>query len=139
MRPGGALVLYECDNDRLVAATVKELLIRGYNLGPVRLRHVGGKSSVLKKSESIPARSQVNPDYILVLIDHDPQGEWPHRYARIKQEMKQGGRDTYYYSDSVAGAKRVILILSPRLEEWLLNLCSIRRGVNPDTLPGHTT
>lgn len=107
------MIYVECKPDRLVVRILA-------GIPKKRVRHAGNKSQVLKMLE----RTRM----ALGIVDEDPHSHQPPQILQSKdistEEVKKASLRTLLYQDNV------ILVIRPRLEEWILALAK-ELGVDP--------
>ena len=118
------VVLVECENDVYVAKNLVRTLNTYSNSNlSFKIRHVGGKSEVLRYLFEKSLNS-------IGIVDHDPGAPWPKKYKYVADKMQDLNNNLYYYMDP--GKHLFIIIFSPKLEEWLLRTCNIREVQQED-------
>ncbi|MEM4971325.1 MAG: hypothetical protein QXE01_08755 [Sulfolobales archaeon] len=118
------VIFYECKNDKGIARIMSDIV------GGAKLRHGGGKTNTLKK-----AFKENCDKHVITIIDHDPGTPWPKDFQQILTSMSKIDNDTYVYSSTQNCNKILVLILSPRLEDWLANKCKVLNiNVDPKKL-----
>lgn len=115
------MILYECKNDEEIARIISGIM------GGAKLKHEGGKSEVLKE-----AFEKSCGEHVIAIIDHDPGATWPGRFQQVPNSMREIDENTYIYTETHCGNKIIVLILSPRLEDWLVSKCKRKIDLKTD-------
>ena len=104
------LIYVECNPDTA--------LVHALNIPRHRIRHLRGKGEVVKLVAK--AGSAVG------LIDEDPLASQPRALSEFREVASCGSVSVLRHK---AGGSRFLLVLKPRLEEWLCQ-CATSCGVN---------
>lgn len=107
------MIYVECQPD--------EFLITSLGFAKKQIKHVNGKGNVIKK---------VNKDKNAVgIIDEDPASSQPKAFGEYKENKKQGDIKLLIHKDN---QDKKIILISPRLEEWLLKRASTKNIKSKD-------